>query len=100
MALTSAAFAADLPTNAPPPVYLPPPLIYTWTGIYIGINAGYHWGGSATQFGGTDTGVGGPGTLLALGGLPGSGVSGADQGTESRLTAEGTEDLQEVLWVP
>jgi outer membrane immunogenic protein len=34
----SAALAADL---APPPVYLPPPP--TWTGLYVGINAGYTW---------------------------------------------------------
>ena len=35
IALTgSAAFAADLPSRAPPPVYLPPPPIFTWTGFY------------------------------------------------------------------
>jgi outer membrane immunogenic protein len=43
MALTGAAFAADLPSRAPPPVYLPPPPVFTWTGLYIGINAGYTW---------------------------------------------------------
>ena len=33
IALTgSAALAADLPSRAPPPVYLPPPPIFTWTG--------------------------------------------------------------------
>jgi outer membrane immunogenic protein len=42
IALTgSAALAADLPSRAPPPVYLPPPP--TWTGLYVGINAGYTW---------------------------------------------------------
>jgi outer membrane immunogenic protein len=44
IALTgSAAFAADLPSRAPPPVYLPPPPIFTWTGIYIGGQIGYAW---------------------------------------------------------
>jgi outer membrane immunogenic protein len=43
MALTGAAFAADIPSRAPPPVYVPPPPIFTWTGLYIGINAGGTW---------------------------------------------------------
>jgi len=42
MALAGPAFAADL---APPPVYVPPPPM--WTGFYVGVNAGYEW--SATQ---------------------------------------------------
>jgi outer membrane immunogenic protein len=46
MALTGAALAADLPSRAPPPVYLPPPPIFTWTGLYIGINAGGTWSSS------------------------------------------------------
>ena len=41
LALTGAALAADLPSRAPPPVYLAPPPIFTWTGLYVGINAGY-----------------------------------------------------------
>jgi outer membrane immunogenic protein len=41
LALTGAAFAADLPSRAPPPVFLPPPP--TWTGFYVGINAGGTW---------------------------------------------------------
>jgi outer membrane immunogenic protein len=45
IALTgSAAFAADLPSRAPPPVYLPPPPIFTWTGFYIGGQVGGAWG--------------------------------------------------------
>jgi len=46
LALTGAALAADLPSRAPPPVYIPPPPIFTWTGLYVGINAGYTWSNS------------------------------------------------------
>jgi outer membrane immunogenic protein len=52
LALASAmlpAAAADLPRKAP--VYKAPPVIidpWTWTGIYVGLNAGYSWGKSRT----------------------------------------------------
>jgi outer membrane immunogenic protein len=42
IALTGTAFAADLPLRAPPPVYVPP--AFTWSGIYIGLTAGYAQG--------------------------------------------------------
>jgi outer membrane immunogenic protein len=40
---TMAAQAADLPTRkeAPAPVFVPPP--FTWTGFYVGLNAGGIW---------------------------------------------------------
>ncbi len=40
--MSGAALAADLPSRVAPPVYTPPPLpVFTWTGAYFGINAGY-----------------------------------------------------------
>ena len=46
---TVAAQAADLPTRkeAPAPVFVPPP--FTWTGFYIGLNAGGIWSSSGSR---------------------------------------------------
>jgi len=44
IALVGQAFAADLPSSAPPPVYVPPAPVFTWTGFYIGGQVGYAWG--------------------------------------------------------
>jgi outer membrane immunogenic protein len=41
IAISGSAFAADL---RPPPVYLPPAPIFTWTGLYLGGQIGYVWG--------------------------------------------------------
>ena len=40
--MIGSAYAADLPRRAPPPppAYVPPAPIFTWTGFYIGVNAG------------------------------------------------------------
>jgi outer membrane immunogenic protein len=45
---SGSAFAADLPSRAAPPVYLPPPPVFSWTGVYIGGQIGYQWGTSST----------------------------------------------------
>lgn len=37
---TTLASAADLPSRALPPVFVPPAPLFTWTGFYVGVNAG------------------------------------------------------------
>jgi outer membrane immunogenic protein len=56
-AMAGSALAADLPSRrAPPPAFVPPPVM-TWTGLYIGVNGGGIWTNSnnvvttATDFG-------------------------------------------------
>jgi len=73
-ALIAPAIAADL---APRPVYKapppPPPPVWSWTGWYIGANAG--WIGSTDNTitnTGTDGGTAGLGSALAVGAIPGS----------------------------
>lgn len=41
LTMSGAALAADLPSRAEPPVYIPPPPAFSWTGLYVGINGGY-----------------------------------------------------------
>lgn len=82
IALTgSAALAADLPSRAPPPVYLPPPPIFTWTGIYIGGQVGYAWTSGNNQFNGFDPFFG-TGTFLttSIGGTPSGVIGGGNVG--------------------
>ncbi|MCW6507529.1 porin family protein [Hyphomicrobiales bacterium BP6-180914] len=59
--ISGTAFAADLPSRVAPPVYAPPVPMFTWTGAYFGINAGYAFDheGKFTNFGNTavNTGV-------------------------------------------
>src|SRR5262245_29248897 len=47
--LAGTAMAADMPARAPaaPQIYrAPSPVIYTWTGCYIGVQGGWTWGNS------------------------------------------------------
>jgi outer membrane immunogenic protein len=53
IAIAGSAYAADIPSRAPPPVYLPPPPIFTWTGIYVGGQVGYAWGNDNVHLAGT-----------------------------------------------
>lgn len=48
--LAGSAFAADLPVRsaAPAPVVMAP--IFTWTGFYVGVHAGYGWGDADYSF--------------------------------------------------
>jgi outer membrane immunogenic protein len=42
--LSGGALAADLPAYEPPPVAVASPVVYDWTGFYVGLFAGYGWG--------------------------------------------------------
>ncbi len=53
VALAGSAVAADLPSRAPPPVYVPPVPIFTWTGVYLGGQIGYAWGNNNITWGDT-----------------------------------------------
>lgn len=79
--LSQIALAADLPRKAPAPV--PAPMVYNWTGWYVGINAGGAWGksdvsllASGTQFTAADIAILG---ANASHGLDFSGFTGGGQ---------------------
>ena len=46
-AMLGSAYAADLAPTTSPPVYMTPVPIFTWTGFYIGANAGAAFGVAA-----------------------------------------------------
>jgi outer membrane immunogenic protein len=49
-ALSTSALAADLPNIKGPPIYAPPPPpVFSWTGFYIGVNAGLSGGNFRNQ---------------------------------------------------
>jgi outer membrane immunogenic protein len=78
--MSGAAFAADLPSRVAPPVYAPPPLpVFTWTGGYFGINAGYVDGFTrVNNFNGIGT-AGVPVNRIARYGVDTSGFTGGGQ---------------------
>ena len=45
--VSSSAMAADLPSRRAPPVYIPPAIpVFSWTGLYVGVQGGYEFGRS------------------------------------------------------
>jgi outer membrane immunogenic protein len=62
-----AAQAADLPTRkeAPAPVFVPPP--FTWTGFYVGVNAGGLWPSGSRSASLFDPGAGTDGAFINAG---------------------------------
>lgn len=73
LALAGVAIAADLPSIKGPPAYVPPPPAPSWTGFYIGLNAGYGGGEFSLD---TDP----AGLLVAHAGAPSGGFIGGGQG--------------------
>lgn len=74
------ALAADLPSRAPPPVYIPPPA-FSWSGFYVGGQVGYQFGQvSESLF--TNPG------LAPLGGLPSINPNGVVGGAHAGLRAQ------------
>ena len=70
--LSGAALAADLPMSEPPMEdTMAPAAAFSWTGFYIGLNAGFQTTVDGIVHNtGTDTGPGGLGTALAVGAIP------------------------------
>ena len=71
LGIAGAASAADLPRRTEPVAPIMPPAIpiFTWTGFYVGVQAGYAWGGNGRDFG----------TLTAVD-LDGEGITDVDSG--------------------
>jgi outer membrane immunogenic protein len=73
LGLTAGAFAADLPSRmAPMPSFAAVP-VFTWTGFYVGVNAGYGWNNNDY------TVVTPAGTVLAVSGQDDGGFVGGAQ---------------------
>jgi len=86
-ALSGAALASDLPTTKGPPVYTPPPP-FSWTGLYVGGQAGYQWGGADTLL------LGPAGQLLAgLPDNPSGFVGGAHLGYNYQINQNGITQI-------
>src|SRR5208282_3383357 len=93
------ALAADLPQPAPPPpprapaTYVPVPVqVFSWTGFYLGINAGYGFG-TVTPSGGTPS-------FTANGFLGGGTLGGNYQWGQIVLGVEGDGDYDSLKVSP
>ncbi len=90
------ALAADLPQPAPPPprapaTYVPVPVpVFTWSGIYFGINGGYGFGQSSWS----DPILGSTGNFNTSGWLAGGTLGGNYQWGQFVLGIEGDGDWQ------
>jgi outer membrane immunogenic protein len=80
IALTGSAFAADLPSRAPPPVYLPPVPIFSWTGLYLGGQIGYAWDRDSENLGFSEPPVIVDGVVLFPGAFINDSFSSSPQG--------------------
>jgi len=95
-ALAAPALAADLPPPAAPPpqapaVYIPAPPAFSWTGVYIGLNAGYAFGQSNWT-----SPLGSTGWFNVSGALAGGTIGGNYQIGQIVLGVEGDLDWQNV----
>ncbi len=115
----SAASAADLPGPPayPPPqapaTYVPVAPVFSWTGFYLGANAGYAWSSGSGSFNGGTTSFSGSGNAFEAGGQLGYnyqfgggfvlGVEGDFQGafgSGGTLTATGAIPISATAKVP
>ena len=78
---SGSAFAADLPsrTEAPPVPYIAAPPVFTWTGFYIGVNAGAAFGSNNNSSFAPYGFSGGPGTAYLSSGNNNTAFTGGGQ---------------------
>jgi outer membrane immunogenic protein len=108
-----AAFAADLPSRAAPAPYVTPVPIFTWTGFYAGLNAGWGWRNDDEEsvFIAPGPGVVIPGTLVfpdnGDGGFTGGGQIGYNWqfgsfvvGAEADIQWADTDENENVAFIP
>ena len=80
------AYAADLPSRRAPPVYIPPPIpVFTWTGFYVGAQAGYAFGSANSLAVATSNGAGLASNAGKANGVIGGAHVGYNYSTQSLL---------------